>query len=120
MTVGPGRPKTVSSLTPWPERIARLERQLTVSDARRAALDEQLRAAHREHERLQTIHAQQEQEIALLRTQQDEARASLQRTESARLQAEYWLAEHRRSPSWRITEPLRAVKRLAVNRRPRS
>ena len=102
------------------ERIARLEQQLTVSDSRRAALDEQLRSARREHERLLGIRAEQEDQMHLLRAQHDEALAALERTESARVRAEHWLAEHRRSPSWRITEPLRVAKRLVIKRRPRS
>jgi acetyltransferase-like isoleucine patch superfamily enzyme len=73
-------------------RIGHLEQRLAISDSRRIALDEELRTA----------------------------RNLLERAESARDAAAYWLAEHRRSPSWRITEPLRAAKRLATSRRPRS
>jgi hypothetical protein len=91
-------------------RIAHLEQRLAISDSRRIALDEQLRTARTAHE----------QDIQTLRAQHAEARDLLERAESAREAAEYWLAEHRRSPSWRITEPLRAAKRLATDRRSRS
>jgi acetyltransferase-like isoleucine patch superfamily enzyme len=92
------------------ERIAHLEQRLATSDSRRTALDEQLRTARTQHE----------QEIQMLHTQHAEARALLERAESGREAAEYWLADHRRSYSWRITQPLRAAKRLATNRRSRS
>jgi acetyltransferase-like isoleucine patch superfamily enzyme len=92
------------------ERIAHLEQRLAISDSRRIALDEQLRTAGTQHG----------QDIQALHAQHAETRELLERAERARTAAEYWLAEHRRSPSWRITEPLRAAKRLASNRRSRS
>ena len=89
------------------ERIAQLEQRLAVSDSQRVAVDEQLRTVRTHHERdVQSLHAQLAQ-----------TRDQLNQSESARQAAEYWLAEHRRSPSWRITEPLRAAKRLTTRRR---
>jgi hypothetical protein len=43
---------------------------------------------------------------------QAETLALLSDTERRRAAAEHWLEEHRASLSWRVTEPLRRVRRL--------
>ena len=75
------------------ERIAHLQQRLAVSDSQRIALDEQSRADRTQHER----------DIHTLQAQYAQTRDLLEGAENARQAAEYWLAEHRRSTSWRIT-----------------
>jgi hypothetical protein len=53
-----------------------------------------------------------EAEIEVLRSRQAETLALLVETERRRAATEHWLQEHRASRSWRLTEPLRGVKRL--------
>jgi SAM-dependent methyltransferase len=53
-------------------------------------------------------------EVVAAEFRNEQLLALLDQTEQARAEAEHWLAEHRSSPSWRITAPLRAVKRAAL------
>lgn len=57
-----------------------------------------------------------EAEVEALRLRQAQTLALLSDTERRRAAAEHWLAAHRASLSWRVTEPLRRVKRLAGSR----
>jgi hypothetical protein len=61
-----------------------------------------------------------EAEVEALRRRHEETLALLAEAERRRAAAEYWLAEHRASVSWRVTEPLRRIKRLAGMRARRS
>jgi hypothetical protein len=58
-----------------------------------------------------------EAEVEALRERQDRTVSLLSDSERRRVDAERWLAEHRASVSWRITEPIRRAVRSAHRRR---
>jgi predicted nucleic acid-binding Zn-ribbon protein len=83
------------------------DERLDALDHRAARLEAELRAAERE--------------VLALRRREERILSLLAEAERRRRAAEHWLGDHRSSVSWRITEPLRAAKRLrvAVRARPR-
>lgn len=58
-----------------------------------------------------------EAEVEVLRARQEHLTATLLASQREREATQYWLDQHRRSLSWRITEPLRAAKRAAIRYR---
>jgi acetyltransferase-like isoleucine patch superfamily enzyme len=88
------------------ERMSHLEQRLGLADVRRMQLAEELAAASTQGARdTEATHAS----IERLRVELDEERR-------LREAAERWLAALQRSPSWRVTAPLRALKRSTTGR----
>ena len=84
------------------KRVAALVHRAALGDAKLATCDEEVRALEAERDRL------------LARAVEVERRAADAERRAA--DAEFWLEQHRRSLSWRLTAPLRAAKRGWVSR----
>jgi hypothetical protein len=76
------------------------------------ALSEQ-RAALAEADRLAA-----EEAVNALEVRLDQSVALLAEAQGSRQALEFWLEDHRQSLSWRLTKPLRAVKRVGLAARP--
>lgn len=99
------------------ERLGLLEHRALLAEAELSASYGEINSLAFSRDQAVALLKETELRRAQLEHELAEATRALTAAEDARVAAEHWLAEHRASLSWRITIPLRLIKRVAISYR---